>query len=140
MTIVNVTEDIAGPAADAFAILGNFAGVQIGGPITAVEYEGEGVGMTRTISLGAGLIVERLEAHDPAAMHFTYCITNDDCVLPVSNYSSNLQITDLGAQGCRIEWIGTFDPRGLPEADVMPIIEGIYRNGIANARKAIARK
>jgi hypothetical protein len=55
MTIVNVTEDIAGPAADAFAILGNFAGVQIGGPITAVEYEGEGVGMIRTISLGTGL-------------------------------------------------------------------------------------
>ncbi|MFT4632478.1 MAG: hypothetical protein ACJAWK_000281 [Candidatus Azotimanducaceae bacterium] len=137
MTIVNVTEDVAGPAADVFAILGDFAGVQIGGPITAVEYDGEGVGMVRSISLGGGLIVERLEAHDPIAMHFAYCITNDDCVLPVSGYTSNLQITDLGPQGCRVEWIGNFEPRGLPEADVMPIIEGIYRNGIAGARKVV---
>jgi len=114
MTIVNVTEKVAGPAADVFAILGDFTGVQIG-----------------------GLIVERLEAHDPIAMHFAYCITNDDCVLPVSDYTSNLQITDLGAQGYRVEWIGNFEPRGVPEADVMPIIEGIYRNGIAGARKIV---
>jgi hypothetical protein len=138
MTTVNVTEEIAGPAADVFAVLGDFTGVQVGGPITAVEYEGEGIGMVRSISLGGGLIVERLEVHDPVAMHFAYCITNDDCVLPVSNYTSKLQITDLGAQGCRVEWIGSFEPKGLPEADVMPIIEGIYRNGVANARKIVA--
>jgi hypothetical protein len=93
--------------------------------------------MIRSISLGGGLIVEKLEAHDPTAMHFAYCITNDDCVLPVSNYTSNLQITDLGAQGCRVEWIGSFEPRDVPEANVMPMIEGIYRNGIANARKIV---
>jgi hypothetical protein len=138
MTTVNVTEEIKGSAADVFAVLGDFSGIQIGGPITAVEYEGEGVGMARSISLGGGLIVERLDAHDPVAMNFSYSITNADCALPVSNYTSNLQITDLGAQGCRVEWVGRFDPRGVPEADVMPMIEGIYRNGIANARKVVA--
>lgn len=137
MTTVTVTEDIAGPAADVWAILGNFAGVKVGGPVTAVEYEGEGVGMVRTIALGGGLVVERLEAHDPDAMRFAYCITNEDCALPVSDYSASVQVTDLGADGCRVEWSGTFAPRGAPEADVVTVVEGIYRGGIAGARKAV---
>lgn len=138
MTTVDIIEDIAGPAADVWAILGNFSGVQVGGPVTAVEFEGEGVGMLRSISLGGGLIVEQLDEHDPAAMRFAYRIVNEDCALPVSNYSASVQVTDLGADGCRVQWTGTFEPKGAPEPDVITVVEGIYRGGIAGARKAVA--
>lgn len=138
MTTVTITEDIAGPAADVWAILGDFAGIQVGGPVTAVDVEGEGVGMVRTLSLGEGRIVERLDAHDAAAMRFAYSIINDDCALPVSDYSARVQITDLGSDGCRVEWSGTFEPKGAAEAEVIPVVEDIYRGGIARARRAVA--
>ena len=93
--------------------------------------------MVRTISLGEGRIVERLDAHDDDAMHFAYSIINDDCALPVSDYSASVQVTDLGSDGCRVEWSGTFEPKGAPEAEVIPVVENIYRGGIAGARQAV---
>lgn len=138
MTTVTVSEDINAQAAAVWAELGNFAGIRVGGPITAFETEGEGVGMTRTISMGGAQIVERLDAHDPQAMYFAYSIVNEDCPLPVQGYAANVQISDKGDGSCNVTWTGTFEPRGAPEADAAAAVEGIYRGGIAGARKAVA--
>ena len=136
MTTVTVSEDIDGSAADVWAALGDFAGIKVGGPITAFETEGEGVGMVRTITMGGADIVERLDAFDPEAMMFAYSIINDDGPLPVQNYAAKVKITDKGDGTCNVNWVGQFEPRGASEADAMKIVEGIYRGGIAGARKA----
>ena len=47
--------------------LGDFAGLKPGSGIESVEYEGEGVGMTRAIHLSIGTVVERLDHYDPVA-------------------------------------------------------------------------
>ena len=70
-------------------------------------------------------------------MEFAYSITNKDCPLPVSNYSANVKITEKGPNKCNVTWTGKFEPRGVPEADASKIVEGIYRGGIAGARKAV---
>ena len=138
MTTVTVTEDIQGKAADVWGRLSDFGGIKVGGPVTSIEVEGQGVGMIRTIGMGGGKIVERLDRHDDAAMVFAYSILNDDCPLPVRNYAAKVTVTDKGDGTCNVHWTGTFEVKGAPEADACEIVEGIYRGGIAGARKAVA--
>jgi hypothetical protein len=136
MTTVTVNEDIAGPASQVWARLSDFGGIKVGGPITSVSTEGEGVGMTRTIGMGGGEIIERLDRHDTEAMVFAYSILNDDCPLPVTSYSATVKVTDKGDGTCNVDWTGTFQPQG-DEAAASKVVEGIYRGGIAGARKAV---
>jgi hypothetical protein len=92
--------------------------------------------MVRTIGLGGGKVVERLDRHDSNAMQFAYSIINDDCPLPVADYSATVKITETGAGSCNVNWSGSFEPKGASEADAAKVVEGIYRGGIAGARKA----
>lgn len=137
MTTVTVKEDIQGAAADVWAAISDFGGIKVGGPVTSFEVEGEGEGMVRTIGMGGGRVVERLDRHDADAMVFSYSIINDDCPLPVSNYSATVEVSDTGDGSTRVTWTGTFEPRGASEADASKVVEGIYKGGIAGARKAV---
>ena len=60
MAQAKVVQTINAEADDVWQILGNFKGIQPGPGIDAVAYEGEGVGMTRTISTPNGDVVEQL--------------------------------------------------------------------------------
>lgn len=137
MTTVTISEDIKGKAVDVWAALSDFGGIKVGGPITSFETTGQGVGMVRTIGMGGGKVIERLDRHDAKAMVFAYAITNDDSPLPVKNYSAKVQITDKRDGTCNVNWSGTFEPRGASEAESTKVVEGIYRGGIARARKAV---
>jgi hypothetical protein len=96
------------------------------------------VGAVRTITLaGGGVIVERLEKHDPAAATYTYAIINEQTALPVANYVSTVVITADGADGSIINWSSTFDAVGAPEAQVEAIISGVYKGGIARTRQKL---
>ena len=137
MSEAKVVKKIGASADAVWAQLGNFAGIQAGGGIESVSYEGEGVGMTRTIVMGGKPIVERLEVHDPAARTFTYAIINEDSPLPFSNYSATVQIEDNGDDTCTVDWTGTFEPRGVDEADAINMASGIYAGAIKQARIAL---
>lgn len=136
MTTTEVKETVNASASAVWEILGNFAGIQVGGPITSVEVEGEGVGSVRTIEMGGAKIVERLEAFDGDKMSLKYAIINDDCPLPVSDYSATIDVTANGDSACTVEWVGTFEAKGAPEEQASEIVRGIYAGGIAGARKA----
>jgi hypothetical protein len=51
----------------------------------------------------------------------------------------SVKIKADGASRSTIDWIGTFDPKGAPEAAAKQIVEGIYKGGIA-AVKALVGK
>jgi len=136
MTTTEVKETVNANAKAVWDILGDFGGIKIGGPITAFEVEGDGVGAVRTITMGGANIVERLEAFDANGMSLKYAIINDDCPLPVSGYSATINVTADGDNACTVEWIGTFEAKGAPEAQASEIVKGIYTGGIAGARKA----
>jgi hypothetical protein len=137
MTTVTVREEIRGAARDVWNVLSDFGGIQVGGPITSFQTEGEGVGMVRHIGMGHATIVEQLDRHDVDAMEFAYSIINDDGPLPVSNYSASVRVSDKEDGLCEVVWTGTFEPKGAFEEDAAKLVEGIYRNGIAGARKAV---
>ncbi len=136
MTTVQVTEKLPAGAADVWNILSDFGGIRVGGPIEAFEIEGEGVGAVRTITMGGGRIVERLDVHDADALTFTYSITNDDPPIPVRNYSATVTITPDGDGACTVVWTGTFDPVGDEEA-ATALVRGIYTGAIQGARSAL---
>ena len=137
MTTVEVVEQIAAGANDVWGILGDFGGVKVGGPVEAVEVEGEGVGAVRTITMNGAKIVERLEAHDEGSLTFTYAIINDDHPLPVSNYSATVIITADGGDACTVNWTGSFEPKGADEEAASNLVRGIYTGAIEGARRAL---
>ena len=137
MTIVTVVETIAANANDVFKVLGDFGRIKVGGAITAFELEGDGVGAVRTITMGGGQVIERLDEHDSEKLVFGYSILNEDNPLPVSNYSSHVEITANGENACTVNWSGTFEPKGADEAAASKVIHGIYTGGIASTRKAL---
>ena len=137
MATAQVVKQIAAPVASVWQQLGNFAGVKVGGPVESVSYEGEGVGMVRTIGMGGGQVVERLEEHNEAARRFTYVITNDDSPLPFTGYAATVQLGDNGDDTTTVIWTGTFEPRGIPEADAINAATGIYAGAIKGAKVAL---
>jgi hypothetical protein len=136
MTTIEVKETVNANAKAVWEVLGDFGGIKVGGPITAFEIEGAGEGAVRTISMGDAKVVERLEAFDANAMSLKYAILNDDCPLPVSDYSATINVTADGDNACTVEWVGTFEAKGAPEEKASKVVKGIYVNGIAGARKA----
>lgn len=136
MTIVKVEESVAASAGDVWNVLSDFGGIQVGGPVEAFEIEGEGVGAVRTLTMNGALIVERLDVHDAENMTFTYSIINEDCPLPVSNYSATVKIARDGDSGCTVNWSGSFEPAGDEEA-ACSMVRGIYTGAIQRARKAL---
>lgn len=136
MAQARVVESIEASVEAVWTILGNFAGMGPGPGITAVSYDGEGVGMTRTIETPNGKIIERLETHDSDNHTFSYVILNDDSPLPFSGYRAEVTLAATGT-GTQVTWVGTFEPKGVEEAKAVAIASGIYSGGIAGARKAL---
>ena len=133
MTEAKVVKTINATGKEVFDVLCVFDNIKPGGPVEAVRYEGEGVGMVRYITMGGGEVVERLDVLDPETLTMTYAITNEDCPLPFLNYSSTVQITDNGDGTCGVDWTGTFDPKG-DEETAINTATGIYAGGIKGAR------
>ena len=137
MAEAKVVEKIEAGADEVWQYLGDFKNIQPGSGIESIKFTGEGVGMTRTISMANGDIVERLEKYSDNSRTFTYAIINDDGPLPFSNYSATAQLTDNNDNTTTIEWTGTFEPRGIDEEKAIRLANNIYSGLIQKARKAL---
>jgi len=137
MAEAKVIEQVAASADEVFSKLGDFKGIEVGPGINGVDYEGEGIGMTRAIHLPNGSVVERLEAYDEQNRSWTYAIINDDSPLPFSDYSATVIVKDNGDDTTTVHWTGTFQPRGVDEAQAVKFASAIYSNAIKGARAAL---
>jgi hypothetical protein len=85
-------------------------------------------GKQRTLSLkGGGTIVEALENWDDAKHSYSYTILSGP--LPVANYHSTISVT-ADPKGSALKWMGTFDAKGVPDADAKKTFDGIYETGV----------
>lgn len=135
MAAVKVSERIEAGADAVWALLRDFGGVdRVMKGIESCTLEGEGIGAVRTIRMPGGVeIRERLEALDDAARRLQYAIVGEG-PLPVDDYLATIQVVEEDG-GCRVDWSGSFEPRGVALEKVAPMVEGIYRSGIAGVRK-----
>ena len=113
---------------EVWKLVGDFGGLieAMGLPVTV---EGEGVGATRSISMGAEPTVERLEELDAKAKKVVYTIQSS--TLPVADYVSTMQLSDAGGGRTKLVWSSTFQPGAdASENDAVKVVTGIYQGGI----------
>lgn len=135
MTTVEVEDRIAAPLEKVWTLVSDFTGFVEAQGLPCIA-EGEGVGMTRTLSLGGATIIERLEELDPGTHTTSYSIVESP--LPLTAYQAWIRLTDTGDGDTHIRWWGTFEPTGGDEASVSEMISGIYTGGIAGIKKVLA--
>jgi hypothetical protein len=97
--------------------------------------EGSGVGALRTLTLEGGgpPIVEKLEKFDDQAKTLSYSIVTSP--LPVTEYFSTVEVTDLGPGQCELKWYSTFQPKDVPEPEAVKIVEGVYSGAFEGLKK-----
>jgi len=143
------TITIAAPPAAVWAKIKNFDALKDWHP--AVESspadKTNSEGSVRQVGLkGGGALVETLERYDDAAMRYTYR-AKDGGALPVTNYTSTIQVTPDGEKST-VEWRGAFyrghpgnepPPEQNDEAAVKAVTE-VYQAGLANLKKLVEAK
>lgn len=94
--------------------------------ITSCEVNGSGEGASRVCGTENGNILETLQSLDENNMTLEYSIDNEDAPLPVSNYRGKASIEKLADDKARFTWSATFDAKGMPEAEVVGMLEGAF--------------
>ena len=141
---IEVSETVTTTAAPAkvWAQIGKFDAIAtwLPGVESSPADKGDAVGSVRVITLkapGSPTVTERLTAHTGSS--YKYVIEKvDPKVLPVSNYSSTIEVAPAGA-GSVISWSGTFDPAGQDAAASKAAITGLYRTGLGNIKTMAER-
>lgn len=131
--------DVKSSRQKVFAALMDFGGIDKllpAGAVTSISCEGKGVGAIRTIQLGEpsgypGEVVERLDlAYDEKL--FAYSILGTPS-LPIDEYVAVVELSDNADGGCHVKWCSNWVPtNGMSEADMRPVLEGLYGTLIAN--------
>lgn len=107
-------------------------------PVVGCETDREGIGALRTLTLADGaVVVERLEAHDDAARTLTYSMT-DSGPLPLVDYVSTIAVRANADGTAAMNWSGSFGVSGAEEADVVALIEVLYRSGLDSVGAKLA--
>jgi hypothetical protein len=141
MAKVHVHDSFNAPVDAVWSFFRDFGGVMkwAGPMVKSCTLEGEGVGAVRTIALAQGNpLRERLVAFDEGDKSFSYAIIGA-CDLPVEGYVGSVKLRSQGPQKTTIDWIGTFDAKGAPDAAAEQIVEGIYRGGIDAIKGALGK-
>jgi hypothetical protein len=114
-----------------WSVVGDFGGLlkAIGVP---VELQGEGIGQTRTIQMGAEPTVERLESLDPQGRRLSYSIVKAS--MPFTDYLSTMEVSELDDTRSRLTWTGRFEPTG-GEEDAVNLVRMIYQGGIGGLQR-----
>ena len=110
---------------------------------------GNAAGGTRELTLKkGGVIKEELKTYEADKMSFSYKISeNPDCaVLPVNNYSSNIEVEASGS-GSKVTWNGAYyrcflqnnPPPDQNEEAANKAVTAVYKESLANL-KALAEK
>lgn len=136
--------------ADVWKLVGNFGNWGAWHPAidSTTVTDGNAVGSVRTLKLkGGGELVEEIEAYDAETMTLKYR-AKDHGALPVSNYTSMIQVKPADGGGSAVTWRGAFY-RGFPNNDPPPelndeaavnAVTGVYKSGLANLKALLEKK
>lgn len=130
MAEVQMTVVLGASAERVWQLVGDFDALSRWHPAVAASRVSQEGGRTlRRLGLhGGGTIIEALEHHDEAARRYTYSILG--APLPVANYRSELSVEEQGGERCRVRWSSRFEADGVPEAEAVETIRGIYKAGL----------
>ncbi len=133
MADVKHSEDVALPAAQVWATIGDFNGIRKWAPIVESETtEQTPAGPVRTLKMPEGRTVRELLA-DSSEHSYTYTMLDRP---EMKNYRSTVSVVPVDAQNCRIELQVHADPTGAEtEADT----EARYAKSLRGNARAMKR-
>ncbi|MER5280608.1 SRPBCC family protein [Streptomyces sp. NPDC002809] len=129
MASTTVTLDMPHSAGRIWQLIGGFGSLPDWLPYITDSRLSDGGRLRTLTNADGGVIVERLEAFDEATRTYRYSIAQ--APFPVTGYLSTLRVIDLGPEGGRVEWSGTFTPDGTSDSEAIALFDGIYRDGLA---------
>jgi hypothetical protein len=126
MIEVLVSRDCDFSAEIVYELLADFGNTSWMKGVAKTEVDGDGVGMVRNIypDPNAPPVREMMTERDDLARKVAYTITEGN-PLPVDDYNAFVRVTNAGS-GCRIEWAGSFEAKGVDEATAKQTVEGMY--------------
>ena len=129
MAKVHETVSLRGSVDEVWAAIGGFNDLPQWHPAVTSSTLEEG-GRVRRLQLANGAsLLERLHSFSERERSYSYSIEQGP--LPVSQYRSLLHVREpTGGRGCRVEWSGEFAADGVPEAEAIGLISGLYRAGL----------
>jgi len=138
---VSVRERIEAPAAAVWNLVGGFNQMRrwLPGVEHSTKSGEEVVGVERTLLISGGAqIVERLDTYDDEGRSYSYSFV--DGPLPVTRCATTLRVDPDGEHACILSWTSRIEPEeNRPPEDVAQLYEALYRAGIGNVRRLMAR-
>lgn len=104
----------------------------------SARVDGKGPGMFRIFGSGSAEIRERLESVDQHTRSIVYTIPQG-IPLPIKNYRATMTVHPAGDQASELEWMCTFEPNGVSEADAKAQVENLYTMMIGWIRDYLAK-
>lgn len=141
---VTLTQEVNATPAEVWEVIGNFQDMSWHPAVASSTGDGgnEPDVATRVLTLAAEgdpTITELLYKYNPDKMTYSYRIEEVDIeVLPVTNYSSHLTVSEADNGNALIEWRGAFY-RGFPNNDppehlndeaAIAAVTGVYQAGL----------
>ena len=134
MTKVSVSKQINVPAKKAWDALSSFKGIENYSPIASSTTSGEGNGATRTCVMPDGAkINEILNFAIDSKMEMQYIIT--DGPFPITNYVSDVKVTELDATNSNITWECEFESSVEVQEEMKGLFGGFYNVIIEDLEK-----
>lgn len=106
--------------------------------VTSCSVVGSGQGARRICGTENGDIVETLTYLDDVNKTLEYTIDNENAPLPLANYTGKVIVNSFGDNLTQFIWSGEFEPKGMPESEVVPIMEGVYTSLLDNIANSIS--
>jgi hypothetical protein len=127
-------------AADAlWGVLLNFGDVSWLPGRPEPSFEGEGVGMIRSVVIPPlPTPREQLDAIDEETRTIHYHII-DGNPMPVTDYCASMQVIDLGGGRSRLMWRSTWQPDGVTLAEATEAVRTLYATVLERAKPNIER-
>ena len=139
MATTDVRMTINASGNDVWKTLSEFGGVEKYVPgVVGSNVEGSGVGATRTVILKDHTkIFERLERLDEQERILRFTIINviAESPLPFKDYVGTMKVQNMGDNQCEVQILSTFETQGLPEGEVIALLEGMHSQAIKELEK-----
>lgn len=143
---VSETVEINAPLEKVWAVVGNFQDMSWHPAVQKTEGTGgNDAGATRTLTLEAGPIEEKLVRHDAERHMVKYEITKVDVkVLPVNNYSAIMTVSG-DDKTSKVKWRAAFyrgyvnndPPPELSDEAAVKAVTGVVSTGLAALKKKL---
>ncbi|MDT0462165.1 SRPBCC family protein [Streptomyces gibsoniae] len=125
MTAFSLNQHYDAPAAEVWALIGDFYAVEKWMPGVAGVLKNEDR-QTRVITMHDGArLVERLMEEGPLFHHYRF---DDPGPVPVRDFTARLTVTALGPDRSEIDWAAEFEPApGVAEETATTAMAGFYQ-------------